>query len=143
MHMKYAILAAVTAVVVGAAATAHAEDQGSLRGAAPSVGVPAASAPAVSIADQATASSRASLAVLLADWERAGFNPPSKPSQYRVYGRNGYVTSGPGYNAMAAEIRSAVIASQRGDDHETAEHIAQARILLASVAPSTATRAKG
>jgi hypothetical protein len=136
--MKYAILAAVTALVAGAAATAHAADPGSLRGG----GMPAAYVPAVTSAGQMTESNQTALNALLADWDRAGFNPPSKPSQYRVYGRNGYVTNGPGYYAMVASIRSSVSDTQRGDDREAAEHIAKARSLLASIAPSTLAHTK-
>lgn len=140
--MKYAIVAAVTALVAGAAATAHAADPGSLRDAAPSGAVPAASAPAAASAGQASGGNQVALSALLADWDRAGFNSPSKPGQYRVYGHNGYVTSGPGYDAMVASIRSAVTDAQRGDDRQAAEHIAQARSLLASLTPSTPAHAK-
>jgi hypothetical protein len=44
-----------------------------------------------------SASSATQLKALLEDWDRAGFTAPSKPSQYRVYGRAGHVTDGPGY----------------------------------------------
>jgi hypothetical protein len=117
--MKYIILAAVTAFAVGTAANAHAENQRSLDSAAQ---------PAYS----GTESSVASLTTLLAEWNRAGFITPSKPGQYRVYGRNGYATSGPGYNAMVSLIRSAVNDAQRGHDQDAARKIANAQALLAA-----------
>jgi hypothetical protein len=117
--MKYIVLAAVTAFAVGTAVTAHAENQRSPDSAAQ----PAyAGAP----------TGATSLAALLAEWDRAGFVPPVKPGQYRVYGRNGYVTSGPGYNAMASLVRSAVNDAQRGHDHDAARKIAGAQSLLAA-----------
>jgi hypothetical protein len=76
--------------------------------------------------------SAAALQVLLQDWDRAGFLPPSKPAQYRVYGRNGYVTSGPGYNFMVAEIRAAVADSQAGRERAALAKIATVKSLLAS-----------
>jgi len=70
--------------------------------------------------------------VLLAEWDRAGFVTPSKPSQYRVYGRNGYMTSGPGYNAMVALIRAAVNDAREARDRDAATKIASAKALLAT-----------
>ncbi len=120
--MKYFVLAAVTALVAGGVATAaHAEN--------PSV-------PAV--ASTSVGNDAGSLNTLLAEWDRAAFNPPSKPSQYRVLGRNGYVTSGPEYNAMVATIRSAVSDAAAGRDRAETLDIAKARSLLASMAPTTA-----
>jgi hypothetical protein len=85
--MKYIMLAAVTAFAVGTALTAHAQNQPfpdrAVQPASPAIG-----------------SSVASLTALFAEWDRAGFTAPSKPGQYRVYGRDRYVTSGPGYNTM-------------------------------------------
>jgi opacity protein-like surface antigen len=125
--MKYLVLAVVTALVAGSAATAaHAEN--------PSV-------PAV--ASAARGSDAGSLNTLLAEWDRAAFNPPSKPSQYRVFGRNGYVTSGPGYNAMIASIRSAVADAAAGHDRAETLDIAKARSLLTSVAPTGAVQIGG
>jgi hypothetical protein len=72
------------------------------------------------------------MAALLAEWDRAGFIAPSKPGQYRVYGRNGYVTSGPGYSAMVSLIRSAVNDTRNGRDRDAAAKIAKARSLLAA-----------
>jgi hypothetical protein len=141
--MKKTILAAVTALLVGAGAAAQAAETGPQFVAGQSA---FSSNPPVSAAFKArpqTETTVASLAALLADWDRAGFNPPSKPSQYRVYGRNGYVISGPGYNMMVSLLRSAVREADQGRDRAAAAHIAQARGLLTSVAPSTTTVALG
>jgi hypothetical protein len=118
--MRSIMLAAVAALVMGTAVTAHAENQQSPNN---------PSQPAYS---GARAEVTASLTVLLAEWDRAAFSPPSRPSQYRVYGRNGYVTSGPGYNAMVSLIRSAVKDSREGRDREAAPKITSARNLLAT-----------
>ena len=75
-------------------------------------------------------SSAASLRELLEDWDRAGFAAPAKPAQFRVHGRGGRVTSGPGYNAMASLIRAAVHASREGRDRDALAKIARARDLL-------------
>lgn len=117
--MKYIVLAAVTAFAVGTAVTAHAENQPSPDRAAP---------PAYS----GVGSGMASLTTLLAEWDRAGFNAPSKPGQYRVYGRDGYVTSGPGYNHMVSLIRTAANDVRNGKDQDAATKIAEARRLLAA-----------
>jgi hypothetical protein len=55
-----------------------------------------------------------------------------------VFGRNGYVTSGPQYNAMVAAIRSAVDDAAAGRDRAEALDIAKARSLLAGMAPTAA-----
>ena len=73
-----------------------------------------------------------SLNALLAEWDRAGFVAPTKPSQYRVDARNGYVASGPGYNVMVSLIRSAVKDTREGRDRDAATQIAKARSLLAA-----------
>jgi hypothetical protein len=130
--MKYTILAAVAALAVGTWGTAHAQNAQSVASAG------AASAPAAY-----QQGSAASLDALLSDWDRAGFNTPSKPSQYRVYGRNGCSISGPEYNTMVSLIRSAVRDAQQGRDQDAAIDIAKARGLLASVAPSAVTHANG
>jgi hypothetical protein len=74
--------------------------------------------------------SASQLKQLGADWDRIGFNAPSKPAQYRVYGRDGHVTSGPGYNAMVALIRSAARDVRGGHEHEAQMKIASVRSLL-------------
>jgi hypothetical protein len=124
--MKYLVIAAVAALVAGAGTAAHADN--------PSV---------PTVASASIGSDAGSLNTLLAEWDRAAFNPPSKPSQYRVFGRNGYVTSGPEYNAMVASIRSAVNDAAAGHDRAEALDIAKARSLLASVAPAAAPQTNG
>jgi hypothetical protein len=109
-HTLFAATATLAVVMTGAASA-------QLRRTVPDTSMPGTSA--------------AALHVLLQDWDRAGFLPPSKPAQYRVYGRNGYVTSGPGYNFMAAEIRAAVADSQAGRDRAALAEIATVRSLLA------------
>ena len=94
---------------------------------------------ASAIADTTVAlvgTSAASLNALLAEWDRAGFLPPSKPGQSRVYGRNGYVTSGAGYDALVSLIRSAVTDVRAGRDREAATKIANARGILAAASPA-------
>jgi hypothetical protein len=128
--MKTTILAAITTLAVGAAAAAHADNQ-LLRQSAGQPGYPGAAA---EVADETYAEAGrtvASLSSLLAEWDQAGFATPSKPGQYRVYGRNGYVTSGPGYNAMVSLIRSAVNGTDKGRVREAEIEIAKARSLLA------------
>jgi hypothetical protein len=126
-QMKHTMLVAMAALAVGAASTAHAD---SGRTTAPS-GLGVFSAPVTASAP--AGGTAASLDALLTEWDQAGFSPPSKPSQFRVYGRNGYVTSGSGYNTMVALIRSAQADVQQGRDREAANHIAKARSLLAGV----------
>jgi hypothetical protein len=93
--MKKLVFAVVTAIAVAAAATAHAENERTPDSAArPAVSGATAEA-AASHAYSEPGGGTALLNALLAEWGRAGFNPPSKPGQYRVYGRNGFVTSGP------------------------------------------------
>lgn len=75
-------------------------------------------------------SGAAPLRELLEDWDRAGFAAPAKPAQFRVHGRGGRVTSGPGYNAMVSLIRAAVQASREGRDRDALVKIARARDLL-------------
>ncbi len=117
--MKHLMLATLTALALANVTAAHAEDQ--------------RSAVAVAQPTYAAAESNvATLTALLAEWNRAGFVTPSKPGQYRVYGRNGYVTSGPGYNAMVSLIRSAESDTRRGHDQDAAKKIASARNLLAA-----------
>jgi hypothetical protein len=78
--MKYSIIAAATALVVGAAVTAHAENAQSLSNAVQPVG-PNAASQLVAFAQPAMGSNASSLNVLLAEWDRAAFNPPGKPAQ--------------------------------------------------------------
>jgi hypothetical protein len=108
--MKHVILAAVAALAVGGTVTAHAASEGSPY-------VPAQPAHTSVMAD-GTGSSVLQLNALLAEWDQAGFSAPSKPSQYHVYGRNGHVTTGEGYNHMVSLIRSAVSATREGRDRD-------------------------
>lgn len=133
--MKYVILAAATVLAVGAVDTAHAQNRPStfdpVRTASPPIEAGMAEAPAAQIGTSA-----ASLSALLTEWDRAGFLTPSKPSQYRVYGRNGYVTSGPGYNTLVALIRSAAKDVRAGHNREAETEIVRARALLAATRPA-------
>jgi hypothetical protein len=141
--MKYTILAAVAALVAGTAAAAHAENARSGYATQPANSGTSSELVAFKASSE-IGSNAASLKALLAEWDQAGFNPPSKPAQYRVYGRNGHVTSGPGYNTMVSLIRSAVNDARqsrhRGDE---ARDIGEARNLLAGSAPSTPAGASG
>jgi hypothetical protein len=141
--MKYTVLAAVAALVAGTAATAHAENARSGYGVTQSANSDTSSEFVASKAYPELGSNAASLKALLAEWDQAGFGPPSKPAQYRVYGRNGYVTSGPGYNTIVSQIRSAVNDARQCRDRDEATDIARAEGLLAGMATSTPIRARG
>jgi hypothetical protein len=52
---------------------------------------------------------------VLMDWNAAGFEPPAKPSQAIVHGRNGRVSSGPEVNYMSGQIRQATRDCEHGD----------------------------
>ena len=80
-------------------------------------------------------SSATALATLLADWESIGFGTPSKPAQSRVYGRKGYVTSGPAYNTMVTLIRLALKDSRAGRDQDALAKVAKVRSLLGQQPP--------
>lgn len=77
-------------------------------------------------------SSSAALNVLFSEWDHAAFNPPGKPGQSRVYGRDGYVTTGGGYNYMVTLIRSAATDVREGRDRDAAPKIATVRRVLAA-----------
>jgi len=125
------MIAVVTALAVGAAVTAYAENVRSPYGATQPV-YPGAMSEVVGKTNAQAESNVASLSALSAEWDQAAFGTPSKPNQFRVYGRNGYVTDGPGYNAMVSLIRSAVNDTREGNDHDAATKIAKARNLLAA-----------
>jgi hypothetical protein len=127
--MNTIISAAITALAVGAAVTAHAAN-GQPRQAQPAY--PRAVSEVTGETYAEAGRNVASLSSLLAEWDQAGFATPSKPSQYRVYGRNGYATSGPGYNAMVSLIRGAMSDSRKGSVHDAGIEIAKARSLLAA-----------
>ncbi len=119
--MKSLMLSAIAAIAVGAVVTARAQSV-----------YPSGVSAVASQTYGETASHNPSLAALLAEWDRAAFVPPSKPGQYRVYGRNGYVTTGPGYNAMVALIRSARQDYAEGREHDGATKTARVERLLMS-----------
>ena len=75
-------------------------------------------------------SSASALAALLADWKSIGFDTPSKPAQHHVYGREGFVTSGPTYNTMVTLIRLALKDSRAGRDQDALAKVAKVRTLL-------------
>jgi hypothetical protein len=64
------------------------------------------------------------LVKLLADWDAAGFETPSKPGQMIVHGRNGRVSSGPEVTYMINQIRQAIWDCQHGDVPTVRERIA-------------------
>jgi hypothetical protein len=76
-----------------------------------------------------------SLQTLLADWNRIGFQPPSKPGQYRVYGRDGHITSGPEYSYMVSLIRTAGADARAGRNEDALTKIARVRRLLGKENP--------
>ncbi len=126
---KITLLAATFALALGAG-SAYAENTqfalGSLRHAYP-VSIadgPAANVPAV------PGSSAAPLSALLQDWDRAGFAAPTKPAQARIYGRNGYVTSGGEYHAMVSLLQVAIRDSNEGRDEAALGKITQVRALF-------------
>jgi hypothetical protein len=128
-NMNTTILATIAALAVGAAVSAHADNEQSRQ----RVGQPAYSGSGFTDVTHAEAGrNAASLTSLLAEWDQAGFATPSKPGQYRVYGRNGYVTSGSGYNAMVSLIRSAVNDTREGRVRDAEIKIAKAKGLLAA-----------
>ena len=129
--MKYVMLAAVAMLSAGVANAAHAQNGPSSFGGIGTVSAPTGTG-VPNVSTEQVGTGVTSLSVLLAEWDRAGFVPPSKPGQYRVYGRNGYVTSGPGYNAMVSLIRSAVNDVREGRAREAETKIASARGLLAA-----------
>lgn len=129
--MKYTMLAVVTALAVGAAVTAHAANERSPQGAAQSP-ISGLSLEVSGVTTLVSESSLASLNALFAEWDQAAFNAPGKPAQFRVYGRNGYVTTGGGYNYMVFLIRSAATDVREGRDRDAAPKIAKARSLLAA-----------
>jgi hypothetical protein len=108
--MKNILFAAVAALAVTAGGSAYAQTR------------PAS--------DQAAYGSAGALNTLLADWNRIGFSTPSKPAQYRIYGRDGHVTSGPDYNAMVTLIRLALEDSREGRDQAALAKVTKVRSLL-------------
>jgi hypothetical protein len=129
--MKYTTLVAVLAFTASAAVTAHAANDPSFNNAERPANA-AVRHTAFVKSNVATEVPGASLNALLAEWDQASFEPPGKPGQSRVYGRDGYVTTGGGYNEMVFLIRSAVTDVRAGRDQDAAPIIAKARTLLAA-----------
>ena len=111
--MKSIILSAATALAVTFASVANA----------------APIATGLAPGSDKTAAGSEPLAALLAEWDRAGFATPNKPSQYRVYGRDGYAISGPDYANLVSLIRTAQIETREGRDATAT--ITKARSLFA------------
>jgi hypothetical protein len=61
---------------------------------------------------------------LLADWDAAGFEMPSKPGQMIVQGRNGRVSSGPQVTYMTNQIRQAIWDCHHGNVQAVRERVA-------------------
>jgi hypothetical protein len=61
---------------------------------------------------------------LLAGWDAAGFEMPSKPGQMIVHGHNGRVSSGPEVTYMTNQIRQAVWDCQHGNVQAVRERVA-------------------
>ena len=61
---------------------------------------------------------------LLADWDAAGFEMPSKPGQMIAHGRNGRVSTGPEVTYMTNQIRQAVWDCQHGNVQAVRERVA-------------------
>jgi hypothetical protein len=112
--MKQILFSAVAACAVVAAGSAYAQREPE----------------PVRLSYVSSVSSAAQLNALGAEWDRIAFSPPSKPGQFRVYGRDGHVTSGPGYNTMVSLIRSAANDSRLGREQEALVKIAKVRGLL-------------
>src|SRR5260221_6560044 len=104
--MKYTMLMAAAALAVGAASTAHAENEQS-----PYSAVRPAYARSVTGGAEETypesASIPVSVSAVVAEWNRAGFKPALKATQDRVYVLDIYVTSGRTFNANVSLVRVA------------------------------------
>ena len=61
---------------------------------------------------------------LLAEWDVAGFENPSKPGQMIVHGRNGRVSSGPEVTYMTNQIRQAAWDCRHGNVPAVRERVA-------------------
>src|SRR5579859_1041512 len=89
------------------------------------VSQPAAAQPTAPLGPCQTA-----LGALAAQWQAISFEPPSKPAQMIVAGRNGYVTTGGQYNVMTSHIRAAHLACERGDGEAAMQHISAVHEIL-------------
>src|ERR1700732_1054160 len=61
---------------------------------------------------------------LLAEWDAAGFEMPSKPGQMIVHGRNGRVSSGPQGTYMTNQIRQVIWYCHHGNVQAVRERVA-------------------
>jgi hypothetical protein len=92
---------------------------------------PIAACPANAQPAEAEASCQAALSALAAQWYAIDFEPPSKPAQAIVAGRD-HVVSGGQYNAMITYIRAAHQACGRGDSDTAIQDIATVKTILNS-----------
>jgi hypothetical protein len=67
---------------------------------------------------------------LLADWNAAGFEMPSKPGQAIVHGRNGRIASGGEVNGMASQIRQAIVDCEHGNVTAVKAEVARVEVEL-------------
>lgn len=126
---KTTLLAATFALALGAGSASAENTQLALGSVRPAHPVSIASGPAANV-PAVLGSSAAPLGALLQDWDRAGFAAPTKPAQARIYGRNGYVTSGGEYHAMVSLLQAAIRDSHEGRDEEALGKITQVRALF-------------
>ncbi len=68
-------------------------------------------------------SCQGALSALLSEWNAIAFEPPSKPGQANVAGKDGHVTSGGDYNYMTGLIRKASMECDRGEAASAMQHI--------------------
>ena len=126
---KTPLLAATFALALGAGSAYAESNQVALGAVRPAHPVSIANGPAANVL-AVPGSSAAPLRALLQDWDRAGLAAPTKPAQARIYGRNGYVTSGGEYHAMVSLLQAAIRDSHEGRDKEALGKITQVRALL-------------
>jgi hypothetical protein len=67
---------------------------------------------------------------LLADWNAAGFEMPSKPGQAIVHGRNGRIATGGEVIGMASQIRQAIVDCEHGDVAAVKAEVARVEVEL-------------
>ncbi|MGA3000540.1 MAG: hypothetical protein ABSE20_02330 [Acetobacteraceae bacterium] len=73
----------------------------------------------------------AALADLMAEWNRVGYQEPSKPSQMVVSGRNGQTTTAGRYYFLRAEIQASARSCEASRQEEAMQHINTVRVALA------------
>ena len=126
---KTTLLAATFALALGAGSAYAENTQLALGSVRPAYSVSVANGPPANV-PAVPGSSAAPLSALLQDWDRAGFEAPTKPAQARIYGRNGYVTSGGEYHAMVSLLQSAIRDSHKGRDEAALGKITRVKALL-------------